>query len=138
MGSYMTHSLSEDGHTVTLLDNLSTGPRDAKRWGEFVKAYYRIPPRIVLSSTATAFCTAISERIKEDHPKNPIHPYGASKLMAERILADAATAYGLRSVALRCFSAAGALPDHGIDEAHACETHLIPSVLRAALGTGQH
>jgi len=54
--------------------------------------------------------------------------------MVERMLADASDAYGLRSVALRYFNAAGALPEHGIGEAHACETHLIPNVLKAALG----
>lgn len=92
--------------------------------------------RIVFSSTAAVFGNPISALIDEDHPRAPINPYGASKLMAERILADAAAAYGLRSVALRYFNAAGALPEHGIGEAHACETHLIPNVLRAALGNG--
>lgn len=56
--------------------------------------------------------------------------------MVERILADAYTAYGISSVALRYFNAAGALAQHGIGEAHTCETHLIPNVLKAALGTG--
>jgi UDP-glucose 4-epimerase len=74
--------------------------------------------------------------IDEEHPKNPINPYGASKLMVERVLADAANAYGLRSVALRYFNAAGASPDATIGESHSPETHLIPNVLRAALGTG--
>ena len=92
--------------------------------------------RIVFSSTAAIFGNPVSEVIDEDHPKAPINPYGASKLMAERILADAATAYGLRSVSLRYFNAAGALPDQGIGEAHLCETHLIPNVLKAALGDG--
>jgi len=92
--------------------------------------------RIVFSSTAAIFGNPQSDVIDEAHPKAPINPYGASKLMAERFLADAAQAYGLRSVALRYFNAAGALPGHGIGEAHACETHLIPNVLRAALGQG--
>lgn len=92
--------------------------------------------KVVFSSTAAVFGNPVSEVIDEDHPKAPINPYGASKLMAERVLADAAQAYGLRSVALRYFNAAGALPEHGIGEAHACETHLIPNVLRAALGAG--
>jgi len=51
-------------------------------------------------------------------------------------LADAAQAYGLRSVALRYFNAAGATADARIGEAHVCETHLIPNVLKSALGTG--
>ncbi len=92
--------------------------------------------RLVFSSTAAVFGNPASDLIDEDHPKAPINPYGASKLMVERMLADAADAYGLRSVALRYFNAAGALPGQGIGEAHACETHLIPNVLKAALGGG--
>lgn len=90
--------------------------------------------RLVFSSTAAIFGNPVHDMIGEDHPQEPINPYGASKLMAERFFVDAARAYGLRSVALRYFNAAGALPEHGIGEAHACETHLIPNVLRAALG----
>jgi len=92
--------------------------------------------RLVFSSTAAVFGNPVAALIDEEQPKAPINPYGASKLMVERILADAAKAYGLRSVALRYFNAAGAMPAHGIGEAHLCETHLIPNVLRAALGTG--
>ena len=92
--------------------------------------------RLVFSSTAAIFGHPKSDRIDEDHPKQPINPYGASKLMVERILEDAANAYGLRSVSLRYFNAAGASPDGTIGEAHDPETHLIPNVLRAALGTG--
>jgi UDP-glucose 4-epimerase len=92
--------------------------------------------RLVFSSTAAVFGQPTTTRIDEDHPKQPINPYGASKLMVERILADAATAYGLRSVALRYFNAAGASADGGLGESHEPETHLIPNVLRAALGTG--
>lgn len=65
---------------------------------------------------------------------NPINPYGASKMMVERILADAARAYGLKSASLRYFNAAGADPSGSIGESHNPETHLIPNVLRAALG----
>jgi UDP-glucose 4-epimerase len=92
--------------------------------------------RLVFSSTAAVFGQPVSARIDEDHPKAPINPYGASKLMVERILADAAQAHGLRSVALRYFNAAGASPDGDIGESHQPETHLIPNVLRAALGSG--
>jgi UDP-glucose 4-epimerase len=92
--------------------------------------------RIVFSSTAAVFGNPVAERIDEAHPKAPINPYGASKLMAERILADAVQAYGLRSVSLRYFNAAGASPDGDIGESHAPETHLIPNVLRTALGIG--
>ena len=72
----------------------------------------------------------------ETHPRQPINPYGASKAMAEALLADAAAAHGLRSVALRYFNAAGASDDACIGESHDPETHLVPNVLRAALGTG--
>jgi UDP-glucose 4-epimerase len=92
--------------------------------------------RLVFSSTAAIFGEPISETIDEAHPKQPINPYGASKLMVERILSDAARAYGLRSVALRYFNAAGASPDGDIGESHQPETHLIPNVLKAALGQG--
>jgi len=92
--------------------------------------------RLVFSSTAAVFGHPQADRIDEDHPQKPINPYGASKLMVERILADAAAAYGLRSVALRYFNAAGAAPDGTIGEAHDPETHLVPNAIRAALGTG--
>jgi UDP-glucose 4-epimerase len=92
--------------------------------------------RLVFSSTAAVFGNPQADLIDEDHPTAPINPYGASKLMVERMLADAATAYGLRSVALRYFNAAGADPAGTLGESHDPETHLIPNVLRAALGTG--
>lgn len=91
---------------------------------------------LVFSSTAAVFGNPDTLLIDEEHSKRPINPYGASKLMVERILADAAHAYGVSSTALRYFNAAGADPDGGIGEAHEPETHLIPNVLRAALGQG--
>lgn len=92
--------------------------------------------KLVFSSTAAVFGHPQSELIDESHPTRPINPYGASKLMVEAILADAARAYGLRSVALRYFNAAGASPQGDIGESHEPETHLIPNMLRAAQGTG--
>ena len=92
--------------------------------------------KLVFSSTAAVFGNPETALIDENHSTVPINPYGASKLMVERILADAARAYGLRSVALRYFNAAGADPSGAIGEAHQPETHLIPNVLRAALGNG--
>lgn len=92
--------------------------------------------KLVFSSTAAVFGNPETALIDEAHPTTPINPYGASKLMVERILADAAPAYGLRSVALRYFNAAGADPSGEIGESHTPETHLIPNVLRAALGEG--
>ena len=60
-------------------------------------------------------------------------PYGRTKAMIESIFADAASAYGLRFVALRYFNAAGALPEEGLGEQHKPETHLIPLLLKAAV-----
>ncbi len=62
--------------------------------------------RLVFSSTAAVYGNPVTERIAETHPLAPVNPYGASKLMVERMLADHATAYGLRSVALRSTSCA--------------------------------
>ncbi|GAA5071687.1 UDP-glucose 4-epimerase GalE [Lysobacter panacisoli] len=189
VGSHAASVLAGHGHRVTVLDNLSTGHRDAVRWGRLVEADLLVPEqldrafeepvdavmhfcalslvgesvanpyayyrnnvagtlnlleamkrhgvdRLVFSSTAAVFGQPQSARIDEDHPQAPINPYGASKAMVEEILRHAAQAYGLRSVALRYFNAAGAAADRGIGESHSPETHLIPNVLRAALGTG--
>ena len=87
--------------------------------------------RLVFSSTAAIFGEPEQDWIDEAHPKRPINPYGRSKLMVEEMLADAAHAYGLRSVALRYFNAAGASRDGSIGESHDPETHLIPNVLRS-------
>jgi UDP-arabinose 4-epimerase len=72
--------------------------------------------------------------IAEDHPQNPISPYGASKLFVENILGWYEQAYRLRYTNLRYFNAAGADPDGEIGEDHTPETHLIPLVIAAALG----
>ncbi|SFC24206.1 UDP-glucose 4-epimerase GalE [Tropicimonas isoalkanivorans] len=90
--------------------------------------------RLVFSSTAAVFGNPLTELIDESHPLAPINPYGWSKRMMEQMLADMAAAYGLRSVSLRYFNAAGAHPGGEIGEAHDPETHLIPLVLLAALG----
>jgi UDP-glucose 4-epimerase len=70
----------------------------------------------------------------EEHPQRPVNPYGASKLMVERILGDFDRAYGLRSIILRYFNAAGADPSGRIGEWHEPETHLIPLLLQTAAG----
>lgn len=189
VGAHAAYALAQRGFRVSVLDNLSTGHRQALRWGRWIDADLLKPEsleaafaepvdavmhfcarslvsesmaqpydyylnnvvgslnllramrahgvgRLVFSSSAAVFGQPMSERIDEAHPKAPINPYGASKLMVERILADAAHAYGLRSVSLRYFNAAGAAFDAGIGESHTPETHLIPNVLRAALGQG--
>jgi UDP-glucose-4-epimerase GalE len=72
--------------------------------------------------------------ISESAAIAPINPYGASKAMVERMLADVERAHGLRWTALRYFNACGADPAGGIGECHQPETHLIPLALEAAAG----
>lgn len=190
IGSHMAKRLASSGCEVSILDNFSTGHREAVRGSELIETDLLDPQaldlafagrefdavmhfcarslvgesmvrpydyyvnnvvgtlnlleamrrngvdRLVFSSTAAIFGEPMSEAIDESHPRQPINPYGASKLMVERILADAAQAYGLRSVALRYFNAAGASPDGEIGESHQPETHLIPNVLKAVIGQG--
>lgn len=88
----------------------------------------------VFSSTCAVYGIPPELPITEATPKAPINPYGASKLMVERILADYDTAYDLPYAALRYFNAAGADPDTEIGEARAVETHLIPLAVDAQLG----
>lgn len=90
--------------------------------------------KIIFSSTCAAYGEPEQIPITEDMPQNPINPYGASKLMVERILKDYSKAYGLKFAVLRYFNAAGADPDGEIGESHNPETHLIPLVLDAAGG----
>jgi UDP-glucose 4-epimerase len=90
--------------------------------------------RLVFSSTAAVYGDPLRTPIDEDHPKNPVNPYGASKLAVERMLSDCCAAYGLGSVTLRYFNAAGADPSGELGERHDPETHLIPLVLQAASG----
>lgn len=90
--------------------------------------------RIIFSSTCATYGMPNQIPIVENHPQNPINPYGRSKLMIEWILRDFAAAYDLKYVSLRYFNAAGADPEAQIGEAHDPETHLIPLVLDAALG----
>jgi UDP-glucose 4-epimerase len=94
--------------------------------------------RFIFSSTAAIFGEPQTERIAEDHRQQPINPYGRSKLMVEQALADYDRAYGLRSVCLRYFNAAGADPEGQLGERHEPETHLIPLVLQAASGRRPH
>src|SRR5215475_11897710 len=89
---------------------------------------------VVFSSTCATYGAPETIPISEDHPQRPINPYGSSKLVVERMLADIGAARGVRSISLRCFNAAGADPDGEIGEAHDPETHLIPLVLEAAAG----
>ncbi|MES2743377.1 MAG: UDP-glucose 4-epimerase GalE [Pseudomonadota bacterium] len=90
--------------------------------------------KFIFSSTAAIFGDPQYVPIDENHPKLPINPYGRSKWMVEQILDDFDSAYGMRSVCLRYFNAAGADEQTELGERHDPETHLIPLVLQAASG----
>lgn len=188
IGSHMAKQLVCAGHSVVVLDNLSTGFRDQARYGELVEGdladtalleqlfnkyafdgvmhfaaaslvgesmqdpskYYRnnvvntlnlldvmvrhSVKNFIFSSTAATFGEPEYVPINEAHPQQPINPYGASKLMVERILHDYHHAYGLNSICLRYFNACGADPEGELGECHDPETHLIPLILQAASG----
>lgn len=91
--------------------------------------------RIVFSSSAAVYGEPEVTPIPESHRQEPLNPYGTSKLVIEGALRDYARAYGLHSVSLRYFNAAGADPAGEIGEAHHIETHLIPLVLDVAAGS---
>ncbi|MBL8218999.1 MAG: UDP-glucose 4-epimerase GalE [Bryobacterales bacterium] len=106
------------GNTLNLLDGLrEAGMR-----------------RIVFSSTAAVYGDPLEVPIPETHRLQPVSPYGDSKLMMARAIGWYGQAYGLRSVVLRYFNAAGADPDGQLGENHEPETHLIPLAIRAAMG----
>lgn len=84
---------------------------------------------ILFSSTAAIFGIPDVDIINEDTPKQPINPYGDSKLMVEKIMDDFRKAYGLNYTALRYFNASGADPDTEIGETHEPPNHLIPIIL---------
>ncbi|HIH62236.1 MAG TPA: UDP-glucose 4-epimerase GalE [Methanobacteriales archaeon] len=88
----------------------------------------------IFSSTCAVYGNPIKVPITEDHPCNPISPYGRSKLMIENILEDYSNAYDFNYVSLRYFNAAGADPQTEIGEWHKPETHLIPIILDVAIG----
>jgi UDP-glucose 4-epimerase len=188
IGSHMVKRLLASKHWVTILDNLSTGYRDAVLGGEFVQgdigdsallnkvfsenkfdavlhfaSYIQVGESVkkpenyyqnnltntinllnamnlagvknfIFSSTAAIFGEPSYTPIDETHPKLPINPYGRSKWMVEQILEDYDYAYGLKSVCLRYFNAAGADADSELGERHEPETHLIPILLQVASG----
>lgn len=90
--------------------------------------------QFIFSSTAAVYGNPVEVPITEQHPQRPINPYGNSKLAVETALQDYDKAYGLRSITLRYFNAAGAHPDGTLGERHEPETHLIPLVLQVASG----
>ena len=90
----------------------------------------------VFSSTAAVYGNPITERINEDHPKQPINVYGQTKLTMEHMLQALCRSTDFNAVCLRYFNAAGATADASLGELHDPETHLIPNALRAASGAG--
>lgn len=191
IGSHMVKMLILRGCDVTVLDDLSSGYRDAVFTRKFVKGccgnrsildpllsqgfdavmhfasfiqvgeslqnpakYYQNNvgntltllsglheygiKNFIFSSSAAIFGQPQYLPIDEYHPQAPINPYGRSKLMVEHLLADYDKAYGIKSVCLRYFNAAGADPDGELGECHNPETHLIPLVLQVASGRRTH
>jgi UDP-glucose-4-epimerase GalE len=90
--------------------------------------------QIVFSSTCATYGNPVQIPITEDHPQQPVNPYGESKRMVERLLYWWGCIHGLRWAALRYFNAAGADPQGELGENHAPETHLIPLAISAAMG----
>ena len=130
--SYVGESMSDParyyrnnvGGSLNLLDALVAAGR----------ARGATPLPIVFSSTAATYGIPTADLITEDHPTNPINPYGTSKRTVEAMLADYGRAYGLASVIFRYFNAAGADPAADLGEDHNPETHLIPLTLDAIAG----
>lgn len=188
IGSHTCKALAAAGHVPVTFDNLSTGHRDAVRFGPLVHGeladrdlvehtlraqridavihfaasayvgesmtdpakYFRNNVvhtltlleamhaagvrHLVFSSTCATYGVPRTVPIPEDHPQQPVNPYGESKLFVERALHWHGVAHGLRWLALRYFNAAGADPDGELGEVHEPETHLIPLAIQAALG----
>lgn len=93
--------------------------------------------KIVFSSTAATYGEPQYTPIDENHPQEPINPYGQTKLMIEKIMDDYDKAYGLKSVRLRYFNVAGADSKNRIGEWHEPETHLIPNILKSTFNKGK-
>jgi UDP-glucose 4-epimerase len=91
--------------------------------------------KFIFSSSAAVYGVPEGQPITEAQTLNPCNPYGATKAMIERILPDYDRAYGLKFISLRYFNASGADPDGRLGELHEPETHLIPNILMAVLGT---
>lgn len=88
----------------------------------------------IFSSSAAVYGVPLQVPIPENHPLNPVNPYGQTKVFVEKILEDYLRAYGLKYISLRYFNAAGADPDGLLGEMHEPETHLIPNLLLFLLG----
>jgi UDP-glucose-4-epimerase GalE len=90
--------------------------------------------QFIFSSTCAVYGEPIETPIRESHPTAPINAYGQTKLAVEHALPHFERAYGIRSIRLRYFNAAGADPDGELGEDHAPEIHVIPRAIEAALG----
>lgn len=88
---------------------------------------------LVFSSSCATYGLAKSDVMKEDHPQEPVNPYGRSKLYCERMIEDFATAHGLRYAMLRYFNVIGEDPEGETFEKHEPETHLVPNLIHALL-----
>ncbi|AFM12481.1 UDP-glucose 4-epimerase GalE [Turneriella parva] len=90
--------------------------------------------KLIFSSTCATYAElTVAEPLTENHPQNPISPYGRSKLMCEQIMRDYCTTLGFSAVVFRYFNATGADPENEFGEDHVPETHLVPLAVRAAL-----
>jgi UDP-glucose 4-epimerase len=188
IGSHLVKKIINSEHAITVLDNLSTGYRDAVMCKEFIfgdigdrklldkvffdnkfdavlhfasfsesgeslkkpDIYYHNNAvktqnllsamnaagvkKIIFSSTAAIYGEPNYIPISEAHNKSPINPYGRSKWMVEQMLEDYDYAYGLKSICLRYFNAAGADPQGILGERHKPESHLIPVLLQVSSG----
>jgi UDP-glucose-4-epimerase GalE len=94
--------------------------------------------KFIFSSSCATFGVPQYVPLNEQHPQNPISPYGDTKFMGERILHWYSAAYNFKYVALRYFNASGADPDGVVGEVHNPESHLIPLILQAILGKRKH
>ena len=90
--------------------------------------------KIVFSSTCATYGATVAEKFDETHAQRPLSPYGFTKLVIEKMLADFHRAYGLNAVILRYFNAGGADPDGKLGEQHDPEPHVLPSLLLTAAG----
>ncbi len=93
--------------------------------------------KVVFSSTAAVYGNPERTPIEEDQRRNPINPYGRSKMMTEMAIEDFCHAYGIGYTILRYFNVAGASPDASIGEDHKPESHLIPRILHAVRDGGE-
>ena len=122
VGESYTNPLKYYTHNLTSSLNLLDAVLEAK-----VNAF-------IFSSSAAVYGIPVHIPIPENHPLNPVNPYGQTKVFVEKILEDYERAYGLKFISLRYFNAAGADPDGLLGEMHEPETHLIPNILLFLLG----